>query len=158
MTNPPSTWALFKRNKFAVGGLAFIIFSVLVAVLGYLIIPDQTPQANNMVIQLSLKKPGASFKLLRIRKTEPVDTVNVIEKMLFGQPDFYRNIPITAYKHTRGIVYANEYIGDEDKPEPKAYRVNDNAASSWYVSQKTYLLGTDIYGRDMLSRLLLGTR
>ncbi|MEO6150568.1 MAG: ABC transporter permease, partial [Mucilaginibacter sp.] len=159
MTTSRSTWALFKRNKFAMGGLAFILFSVLVAILGYLIMPDETPQANNMIIQLSLKKPGSAYTLLRIRKTEPVDTVNVLEKMLFGQPDFYRNIPVNGYKYSKSTIYANEYIGDEDKPEPKAYRVNtDPAAKSWGIIQKKYLLGTDMYGRDLLSRLMLGTR
>ncbi|RCH54751.1 ABC transporter permease [Mucilaginibacter hurinus] len=158
MTNGRSTWALFKRNKFAVAGLAFILLSVIIALLGYLIMPDHTPQANNMVIQLSLKKPGATFQLLRIRKTEPVDTVNFIEKMLFGQPDFYNNTPITSYSYNNGTVRVNEYLGDEDKPEARLYKVNTNTAGYWEVTEKTYLLGTDVYGRDMLSRLMLGTR
>ena len=79
----------------------------MVALLGYLIMPDQTPQANNMIIQLSLKKPRTTFKLLRLRKEEPVDTVKIFEKMLFGQPDFYRSIPVTGYKYSKGVIYAN---------------------------------------------------
>ncbi|HEY4194348.1 MAG TPA: ABC transporter permease, partial [Mucilaginibacter sp.] len=40
LTPSQRTWKAFKRNKIAVAGLIFIIFSVLVAVLGYLIMPD----------------------------------------------------------------------------------------------------------------------
>lgn len=157
MTNP--AWKIFKRNKIAVAGMVFIIFTTLVAILGYLIMPDQTPQANNMTIQLSIKKPGAKFMMLRLPKNSPVDTANIFAKMLFGQPAFYRDIPITNYRFTNGSVYVNEYIGAEDKPEKKAYPIppSTNRPSALIV-HKTFWLGTDIYGRDMLSRLILGTR
>jgi peptide/nickel transport system permease protein len=150
------TWKIFKRNKIAIAGLAVIIITLLVAILGYLIMPDPTPLANNMTIQLSLKKPGSAFMILRLRKTEPVDTVNIFTRMLFGQPSFYREIPITAYRFSKGWIYVNEYIGAEDKPEPKAYKAPP--AGGWKIIHRTYWLGTDIYGRDLLSRLILGTR
>jgi peptide/nickel transport system permease protein len=149
------TWKIFKRNKIAVAGLAVIIFTLLVAILGYLIMPDSTPMANNMTIQLSIKKPGSEFMMLRLRKTEPVDTVNLFTKMLFGQPSFYREIPITGYHFAKDSVYVDEYIGAEDKPERKIYKLPRAGAN---IIHRTYLLGTDIYGRDLLSRLILGTR
>jgi peptide/nickel transport system permease protein len=153
------TWNSFKRNKIAVAGLAFIVITTLVAILGYLIMPDSTPMANNMTIQLSIKKPGSTFMMLRLRKDEPVDTVNIFSKMLFGQPSFYRDIPITAYRFSKDSVYVAEYIGAEDKPEWKAYRLSPQVnGPSAKIIHKTFWLGTDIYGRDLLSRLILGTR
>jgi peptide/nickel transport system permease protein len=153
------TWNSFKRNKIAVAGLAFIVITTLVAILGYLIMPDSTPMANNMTIQLSIKKPGSTFMMLRLRKDEPVDTVNIFSKMLFGQPSFYRDIPITAYRFSKDSVYVAEYIGAEDKPEWKAYRLPPQVnGPSAKIIHKTFWLGTDIYGRDLLSRLILGTR
>ncbi|WP_299580754.1 ABC transporter permease [Mucilaginibacter sp.] len=166
------TWKIFKRNKIAVAGLAVIIFTLLVAILGYLIMPDSTPRANNMTIQLSIKKPGSEFMILRLRKTEPVDTINIFTKMLFGQPSFYREIPITGYHFSKGWIYVNEYIGAEDKPERKAYKLPPAPLKGepkyskvpplggWgaEVVHRTYWFGTDIYGRDLLSRLILGTR
>jgi len=158
-------------------GLVFIIITALVAILGYLIMPDSTPDANNMAIQLSLKKPGAKFMFLDIRKSEPVDTVGIFTKMLSGQPSFYQEIPITSYYFAKDSIYINQYIGDEDKPEKKAYsivevangqkqtaaRINNLSTLKQQIvnkqiSNKTFWFGTDIYGRDMLSRLLLGTR
>jgi peptide/nickel transport system permease protein len=168
----------FKRNKFAMGGLVFIIFSVIIAILGYLVMPDSTPQANEMTLQISLKKPGSSFTMLRIRKDSPVDTVNILKKLWSGQPDFYTNTPITAYHFEKDSIIVSEYIGAEDKPERKAYSLHEvatgtkqtTAISATQIQQyqeqitkhqlikKTYLLGTDLYGRDLLSRLILGTR
>jgi peptide/nickel transport system permease protein len=190
LTPSQRTWSAFKRNKIAVAGLVFIVFSVLIAVLGYLVMPDSTPQANNMTIQLSIKKPGAEFTMLRIRKSEPVDTVNIFTKMLFGQPAFYKDIPITGYHFLKDSIYVDEYIGGEDKPEKKSYSQfevitgrkledltkeslakNPSFGSVWIkydglrdkiiahqITKKTYWLGTDIYGRDLLSRLILGAR
>jgi peptide/nickel transport system permease protein len=153
------TWNTFKRNKIAVAGLAFIVLTTLVAIFGYLIMPDSTPMANNMTIQLSIKKPGSNFMMLRLRKDEPVDTVNIFTKMIFGQPSFYRDIPITAYHFSKDSVYVAEYIGAEDKPEWKAYRLPPQVnGPSAKIIHKTFWLGTDIYGRDLLSRLILGTR
>ena len=91
-------WKSFKRNKLAFGGLVFIIISVLTALLGYLITPDSTPDSNNMLLQLSIKKPGSQFTLLRIKKPEHVEQVNIISKMLFGQPG-----PPTNGQHLRQV-------------------------------------------------------
>lgn len=146
--------------------MLFIALVVVVAILGYLVMPDSTPMANNMTIQLSLKKPGARFMLLRLPKEEPVDTVNCLSKMLFGQPAFYRDIPITAYKKVKDSIVVDEYVSAEDKPERKAYYapgaggygVSSPEAGGWGIVHKTFWLGTDMYGRDMLSRLILGSR
>ncbi|MDN3550911.1 ABC transporter permease [Mucilaginibacter aquaedulcis] len=190
LTPSKRTWQAFKRNKIAIAGLVFITLTLLAAILGYLIMPDQSPHANNMTIQLSIKKPGSSFMMLRIRKSEPVDTVGFFTRMLFGQPGFYRDVPITGYHFAQDSIYVSEYIGDEDKPEIKAYNIfevvrgtkplyNHDTISlkpgvfiknealykrftdkiiTEQITNRTFWLGTDIYGRDMLSRLLLGTR
>jgi peptide/nickel transport system permease protein len=186
LTPSQRTWKSFKRNKIAIAGLVFIVLSVFIAILGYLVMPDSTPLANNMTIQLSLKKPGAAFTMLRIRKSEPVDTVNIFTKMLFGQPSFFKDVPIKSYHFAMDSIYVDEYIGDEDKPEKKAYSVVEvitgkklpdlvkkhpafgpklvNAKDleekivSEQIIKRTFWLGTDTYGRDLLSRLILGAR
>ena len=68
MNNTPSKriWNRFKQNKFAVGGLIFIILMMLMGILGYLITPDQTPYANTYHLVLNKKKPGRTFQFLII--------------------------------------------------------------------------------------------
>ena len=51
-------WKKFKRNKIALGSFYFILAIIVVAILGYLITPDSTPDANNQILQLSVKRPG----------------------------------------------------------------------------------------------------
>jgi len=183
-----SNWKVFLKNRLAVAGMLLIIITSLTAILGYLITPDDTPQANDMLVQLSLKKPGASFTLLRIKKQDRTDTVNILQKMLFGQPSPWRNIPITSFRFNKDSVYVREYIGDEDVAAETAYNSYKISAERRMLSglpaintkkevlkeasvqsvrkeildhqviKKTYWLGTDIYGRDMLSRLIIGAR
>ncbi|MGZ3776346.1 MAG: ABC transporter permease [Mucilaginibacter sp.] len=179
LTPSQRTWKAFKRNKIAVAALVFILLSVLIAILGYLVMPDSTPLANNMTIQLGIKKPGAEFTMLRIRRSEPVDTVNFLTKMFFGQPAFYKDIPITGYHFAKDSVDVDEYVGDEDKPiklslnlfevvtgeKPTAVAKSsieiaglENQIVSHQVIKRKFWLGTDVYGRDLLSRLILGAR
>jgi peptide/nickel transport system permease protein len=188
-------WKSFKRNRLAFAGLLFIVICVITALLGYLVTPDSTPDANNMLLQLSIKKPGAKFTLLRIKKPEGVEQVNILSKMLFGQPDAYRSVPVTSYSFVGDSILVDQYIGAEDKPDKKAYNVFEvyygakplykagaviirqtngetitlsnisrqqqllyNQIASDQIIQKTYWLGTDLYGRDLLSRIILGAR
>lgn len=174
-------WKSFKRNKLALAGLLFIVISVLTALFGYLVTPDSTPDANNMLLQLSVKKPGAKFTLLRIKKSEHVKDVNLISKMLFGQPDGYTSIPITGYSFKGDSIIIDRYIGAEDRPEKASYHISEVVTGQKTVKlgpplsqqlitsyrdkivhqqiiQKTYWLGTDLYGRDLLSRIILGAR
>ena len=195
LTPSQRTWKAFKRNKVAVAGLMFIGLSVLVAILGYLVMPDSTPLANRMTIQLSIKKPGSEYTMLRVRKNDPVDTVNIFTKMLFGQSSFYKDIPITGYHFAKDSIYVDEYVGDEDKPNKAAYNLFEvvygpkpiykgseasvtlcsgvkhslrlsenqyqvlrNEITQHQIIKRKFWLGTDVYGRDLLSRLILGAR
>jgi peptide/nickel transport system permease protein len=174
----------------AVAATVFIALAIVAALLGYLIMPDDTPYANNMAIQLSIKKPGTHYTILKIRKPEHIDTVNLFTKFLFGQTSFYREVPITKYQFFKDSIYVDEYIGDEDTPEHKAFNIFEVASgikplylgttvrlnsltlpnnyetyarfksqiTAHQIEHKTFLLGSDIYGRDMLSRLILGAR
>lgn len=187
MTNPiasASNRKIFLHNKLAVAGLLLIMTASLLAILGYLITPDSTPQANDMLVQLSLKKPGTSFTMLRIKKQDQPVAVSFLQKMLFGQPSVWRNIPITSYRFAGDNIYVREYIGDEDVSAETAFniqKIGDKRSiaqantkntgikeasvlalrkeiTDHQIIRKTFWLGTDIYGRDMLSRLIIGAR
>jgi len=154
--NSPSQkiWKRFKRNKFAVSGLIFILLLMVMGILGYLITPDQTPQANTMHLQLSNRKPGRVFEFLIISRNPHIKQVNFLERMLTGQEANFKSIPVTSLRKVGNQIYAREYIGDDEQAEEKLYPL---VAGEYQYHQK-FWLGTDIYGRDLLSRLILGIR
>ncbi|WP_293299398.1 ABC transporter permease [Pedobacter sp. UBA4863] len=153
-TQSAKVWKKFKRNTLALIGLVFIVLMVMVGVLGYLITPDQTPYANTMHLQLTNKKPGRTFQFLVISRTKGVEKVGVLEKMRYGQETDFKSIPITSYRVQGNKVFAKEYIGDDEQAEEEAYPL----VSGKNTYEQTFYLGTDMYGRDLLSRLILGVR
>jgi peptide/nickel transport system permease protein len=174
-SNSPSRkiWNRFKRNKLAFGGLVFILFLMIVGILGYLITPDQTPFANNQKLQISKEKPGTTVKFLIVDRYKDIEKVNLFQKMLYGQPAFFKSIPITSYKIVNDKVLVYEYIGVEEKAMETSYAMKDlcntcllpskfgNTAQLFEknnIYEQTFYLGTDIYGRDLLSRLIIGIR
>lgn len=169
------TWIRFKRNKLAVSGVVIIVVMILTGVLGYLVMPDKSPMANNMLLQLSIKKPGSSFTILKINQNRKTDTLNLFQQMLYGQPLSYRQVPITSYRFKADSIIVREYIGDEEVAEESAYSLKQVLGTKYpmtesdigeqqelikqdQIVEKTFWLGTDIYGRDLLSRLILGIR
>jgi peptide/nickel transport system permease protein len=157
LTPSKRTWQAFKRNKIAIAGLVFITLTLLAAILGYLIMPDQSPHANNMTIQLSIKKPGSSFMMLRIRKSEPVDTVGFFTRMPeIKAYNIFEVVNGVKPRYHYGTVLLNPGITVHKGQE--IYKRFYSKIATEQIINRTFWLGTDIYGRDMLSRLLLGTR
>ena len=165
------TWIRFKKNKLALAGVIIILLMVLTGVLGYLIMPDQSPMANKMLLQLSIKKPGSTFTILKISQNKE-DRINFFKKMLYGQAPAYREVPITSYRFINDSIVVREYIGDEESAEERTFPFaeilgtdqpaggmsNRDLVEAEYIDRRTFWLGTDIYGRDLLSRLILGIR
>jgi len=175
MDNSPSkkVWLKFKRNKFAFGGLVFILLLMVMGILGYLIMPDDSPNANIQILQLNKKKPGSTFTFLIVSRNPKVEKLNFFERMLNGQTPTFKSIPITSYKIKGKDVFVQEYIGEDEKARETRYELKDLCPSCVLPSKigtpqalfeenniytRTYILGTDIYGRDLLSRLILGIR
>ncbi|QNK62471.1 ABC transporter permease [Pedobacter sp. PAMC26386] len=153
-------WARFRRNKPAVGGLLFILLLLLMGILGYLITPDQTPMANTMHLQLSNKKPGRSFQFLVISRNQDFKKVSFLEKMLFGQEAEFKSTPITGYRIAGNKLLVKEYIGDDEEASESSLTLpaDHQKYLKENIYQQTFWLGTDGYGRDLLSRLILGIR
>ena len=159
------TWKRLKKNKSALLGLSIIIIAVLLALFGYLIAPDNSPNADLQTVEIQAKKPGYTQKFLKIYENSK-ESSNWFSKLLFGEKLNYRLIPITGNptdnKQLDSIVI-NKYI-DEDTSVRQAYSVkflmqnhSGDIIPKFFITKK-YWLGTDKFGRDILSRLIIGTR
>lgn len=149
-----SSWKRLRKNKGAMAGLVIILFSVVIAVFGYFIAPDSSPFANRIILEVGGEKPGFSSQFLLLKK-EQAPQVSWLQRLLSGRPDRYEYIPITTHQTHGDSLYAERYI-DEGVTEPLVYPLS--ALAPQPVVQKKFYLGTDKYGRDILSRLIIGTR
>ena len=149
------TWKRFKENKQGVVSLGFIIFVIIIATLGYIITPDQTPYCNNQQLEIALRKPGFEVQLLQIKPATEVKKVNFFHKMLFGQPAFYQTIPISNFHVLGDSVTVTLF--EQDAKDSVSYALSQLAPEAPVITRK-FILGTDRYGRDVLSQLLIGSR
>jgi peptide/nickel transport system permease protein len=154
-------WKKLRKNKLAFAGLVIIIASVFVAIFGYMLAPDNSPFADDQTVEIQAKKPGYSQLFLRIPREEYAES-NWLERLFSGRPQRFEHIPITAYKLQGENLQIDRYI-DEDTTVQQLYNINQLTGShpqdvEKSIVKKTYWLGTDAFGRDILSRLLIGTR
>ena len=138
------------RNKGAMFGLIVIGAAVLVAVTAYFIAPDASPDANRIIVEIGGRKPGFRQEFLLVKKQAPVAQVSFFHRLLYGREDRYDYIPIGSYTLKGDSIVVQKFV-DEGVFERRAY------PSSRIVNRR-FWLGTDKYGRDILSRLLIGVR
>jgi len=156
--------AFFKRlrkNKGAVFGLVIIGLAFLLAILAYFIAPDNSPYANRIIPEIANQKPGFTIYFLRIRKRE--NNTGFVDHLINGQPDRFEYVPITGYKATKDSIIIEKYI-DEGIIEKQSYAVKEpvvdpaSVRNAYNIIRQKFYLGTDKFGRDILSRLIIGVR
>ena len=167
----------FIRNRLAFVSLLFIAFSLFVCVFGYLISPDSTPYANQQILEIIGKKPGFSINELLVKKNSNFERLSIFRKIIWGESSNYKVIPLSSYKFENNYIIAETYNEESDitlKEYQKfpltdvVYGINNkmkysdselkNKIFNNNIVKKTFILGTDRFGRDVLSQLIIGTR
>jgi len=189
------------KNKPAVFGMGLIILAGVVALLGYLIAPDSSPNANEQIVEVALKDPGFQVKLLQVRKNQEVIYNGILKTMFLGQPQSHKQIPINTYTFQKDSILVEVYAGEDPETgnlhkgiteayhladvlfplknsQPTITNHNDRLNFVDYngqqittsikelraqlednnITNRRFYLGTDRFGRSMLSRLILGVR
>ncbi len=142
-------------------GLTIIFLAILVAIFGYLIAPDNSPNADLQTVEIQAKKPGYKQQFLRLQENN--NQSNFFATLLNGAKSNYRYIPVKdAIVFNSDSIKYNKFI-DEDTSvvqfiDVKKYNSSANIFLEKNSITKTYWLGTDKFGRDILSRLIIGTR
>ncbi len=153
------TWKRLRKNKGAIFGTIVIALAVLTAICAYWFAPDSSPDANRMIVEIGGRKPGFRQQFLLLKKERKTSSSSFFSFLFSGEEDKYNYIPINGYEKKGDSIIVNKYI-DEGIEEKIAYPVSavSPAKNQDGIVTKTFLLGTDKYGRDILSRLIIGVR
>jgi ABC-type dipeptide/oligopeptide/nickel transport system permease subunit len=132
------SWKRLKRNTLAMAGLSVTILLILIALLAPVLAPFDP---DLQVLEYSTKPSGFHGNVL-MTKSE-VDPSQTIPK------------PIAEFRiQGDRVIYTTEEGRDRSIPKSKLAGSSEN---EWHKTP-TYYLGTDRYGRDVLSRLMYGAR
>ena len=142
-------------------GLIVIALSFLIAIFAYLIAPDNSSNADLQTVEIQAKKPGYTQQFLKIPEAKHWDGF-WIEHLISGKKLHYQLIPISGFQIRHDSLLINKYI-DQDTSVLQYYSINQLTHNhpeliSQNIITKKYWLGTDKFGRDILSRLIIGTR
>ena len=149
------SWKRLKKNKAAIIGLMVIMLSVLVAVFAYFIADDSSPYANRIILEIGGNKPGFTQQFIKVKKEKTIIARSWFNRLINGKEDPYYFIPINSYKEDGDSIRVDKFI-DDGLSEKISYS-RSQLAEQPIVKQK-FKLGTDKYGRDIYSRIIVGTR
>lgn len=150
-----TAWRRLKKNKGAVFGLIVIMLATITAIFAYFIAPDHSPFANRIILEIGGRKPGFQQEFIKVKKEKNVTAPGFFGQLLSGKEDAYYYVPISSYEKKNDSFIVQKYV-DEKLNERQAYTLSQLAPEP--IATKKFLFGTDKYGRDILSRIIIGTR
>lgn len=153
----------FKKNFWGVFSFSFIVILVLVSIFAYIIAPDSSENANQMHLSIHSKPPGFQVKMLSIPLMKKPETK--LSDYFFGHQSYENEIPIKAYSIKGNALFYEEYLGDEYANITKEIALSSfigfqsiKEVEKECIETRKFFLGTDKYGRDLWSRMLIGSR
>lgn len=186
-----------RKDKLALTGVYIIALAGLISILGSVVRPDKTVNANDQMLQLARSKPGFQITMLNVRKNKEIESAPIWNRLLLGGKELpHKQYPMHSYQFSGDEVIVEEHHGDNDhvagrkitfkladvlwpvSADDDAYEFSGDRISARlidgtiqestvaqmqreiveaHIAQRTYWLGTDKFGRDLLSRIMGGT-
>ena len=153
----------FRKNFWGVFSFGFLMVCVLLAIFAYALAPDNSRNANQMHLSIHSENPGFKVEMLTIPAAS--EDQNPLSVFFFGKKNVDTEIPISDYSLKEDSIEITEYTPDGTGGLQKEYPlslfpniVSAKEIPNKYISERKFLLGTDKYGRDLLSRMLIGIR
>jgi peptide/nickel transport system permease protein len=149
----------FKHNFWGVFSFWFIVFVGIISVFAYAFAPDNSQHANQMHLSIHSKRPGFKVQMLTL-PTSIENNQSFVDKLFFGKKNTETEIPITSYQIIDNTLFYTEYASDGLEGAEKELDLTafSKAKIASLFKEQTFLFGTDKYGRDLLSRILVGAR
>lgn len=150
----------FKKNFWGVLSLVFIAILLFISVFAYVLAPDKTKDANWGDLSIHSKSPGFTVKMLHF----PSDGMTFGEYFT-GKETPEQKIPILRYEVKGDSLTYYDYTDEPSLAVSKTIPFSDfgpkataQTIANDYVKDQKFILGTDSQGRDLLSRLIVGSR
>ncbi|MDC1265713.1 ABC transporter permease [Flavobacteriaceae bacterium] len=149
----------FKKSFWGVFSFWFIIFLAFISIFAYVLAPDNSQFANQMHLSIHSKQPGFTVEMLVVPNTLMSDQ-SFLNRVFFGKTNPPSEIPITSYESNPHQIKYVEYASEGLEGLEKTMSIPSEMETILrpFVTQKTFYFGTDKYGRDLLSRILVGAR
>ncbi|EDM45037.1 oligopeptide ABC transporter, permease [unidentified eubacterium SCB49] len=123
-----------------------------------------------MHLSINGKSPGFQVQMLTIPAENNLSMgtaaqENIISQFFFGKATADTELPISSYRVLAEGIAITPYTGENIEGIETTYKVSlfpkatsGNEIVTMYLKDQKFLLGTDKYGRDLLSRMLVGIR
>lgn len=147
MVKKPNYFNTALRQPITFVCTILLLLSCALALSAHLILPDKTTDANRQIPEMSLQFPGTKQNYIVIDRDMDIRQVGFLTQLVEGTKDLSSYVPYENYVE-KGTDLVIRYKGTE-----KSYSNTD-----YFLSEITHWAGTDTYGRDVLSRLILGLR
>jgi oligopeptide transport system permease protein len=134
-------------------GAIIIIIAVITALLGNILAPDKTRNANQINLPIALLKPLSSIRFFEVPSPQQQHFADIWWN---GLHEPVKSIAIQTYRVHGDTAFLTLYHPDRKiiiEKIPLSGQLKD-----FKIVDKTFLLGTDGFGRDVLSRIIMGTR
>lgn len=154
-------WQKLRKRGSAMLGLWIILIAITLAVFAYIIIPDNTPNANRQLPEIALQPPLFSTDCIKYQNAAIKSDKSWWTSLFTGYESNMIYIPYkklelidsqlqitNQYGQIRILAFSDIGLSPMSLSE---FRLN-------HTLRLKYWLGTDRYGRDILSRLILGIR
>lgn len=154
-----------KKNPLGLVSLAVIILAALVTIFAYFLSSDKVTDANQQNVILAHQPMGFQQLILEV-PLENYTPGNSIQDFFFGKDIETEQIAIQSYELKENSLVYLPYLGEGLEGEITEIPLSDWQSKSItnqeieenFIFTKKFYLGTDSYGRDFYSRLIIGTR
>jgi len=185
MSTERSVWSRYKQNTPAIIGAVFILLLTLVTILGAYIRPDSSANANQQQLAIARSAMGTEVQALSVMNNQ-VSSGYFGQGFLFGgavqhsrdlafdslyfHDDMvdliWKNVSISQLRaadicfdlEPDSYHFDGHQVSFSSEGQAKRFRPEElrKMVEAEHIVQKRFLLGTDSFGRDMLSRLMAG--
>jgi peptide/nickel transport system permease protein len=166
------------KNPFFLVGFGMIFLFAVLGFLGYGITVDTTPNCNQIMPEWAGLSPGSKVYYVQEKRTQPREW----NFWLFGDGNQGEIVSVVNPEATGNLNASKNRVVSEKSNASENSIASGNSISNdtaYFISQKngerlaiplkqwennaqvyerTFWLGSDPFGRDMLSRLIIGTR